>query len=1013
MRKRLIIIMLLVFGATVLLKLLFAGQTDEQLPIAESGVIDLREMDLEQEMLVPLDGEWRFYPGQFVNPAAPDAETPPTFIQVPGGWSAQLSPDSPSEFGSGTYRLRILLPAGEQLYGLRVENIRSAHKLYVNGRQIGKRGEPGLSKAATAPANTPYVARINPQQGELDLVIHAANYHYGSLGGIFGSIALGKLADIYYMNEQTKAADSANTRLFAGLGVVLLILFAFRRQSAELGFFGLLFLFFAVYWLSHGTKLMFVAYPDMPYTWQTRIQTFTPIACAYTYMLFIRTLFPDYCSKFAIRAGTIAAIVFTLITLFTDVSIFTQLEPWLVGYGLTLTAYMLSVMVRGTLAKQDEPLYTLAGALCLIEYALFEGLSFLNLHHSELPPIEVAIFVICMAMLITKRFFMTLQKVETLSNELLLADRLKNDFLSHTSDELRVPIHGMTNLAQVMLEELKADDRHTERLALIVASGRRMTYLLDEINELSKLNEGTIELSKRAVDPRMTAEAAIDLIKKAPERHAVKLCSDIPPGTPLLWADPNRLLQILLNLVYEALQKPGVERITIGALQSEQPAEIWLTVTRVNRERGEGADAGSGEAVRPEEGLETTVSRKLVELHDGRLEIDAAQGCTTVRFTLPAAPSAVLHSQESALAGLSSAVLEAAAAAIAEDPISRLQPVQAVPSLQRHTAGGAKVLLADDDPVALQVMFDVLVREGLTVIGAATGVQALRELERQSDWDLVIADTMLPVLSGYDLCRHIRERYTLSDLPVLLMTKRSGPIDLLVGFDAGANDYVSKPLDIAEFTGRIRTLLRMKQSVREQLHMEMALIQAQIKPHFLFNALNTIAGLSETDPDGMRELLNEFGHYLRYSFDMRNLDRFVPFETEWSLVTSYLHIEQARFGDRIRVVAQLEDGLRFRLPPLSLQPLVENALRHGILKRFEGGTIAISVSRKADGIRVEVSDDGIGFPKGRAEAVMSGEYRSGIGLTNVNRRLLAYYGQGLTIASEPDAGTTIGFTIPL
>jgi two-component system, sensor histidine kinase ChiS len=1019
MRKRLIAALLLTFGATVLLRLLFAGQADEHLPTAEAGIIDLREWEAGQGQLIPLDGEWAFYPGRFMDPAASAGEHSAgkmrqSYIQVPGSWAAQIAPNSPSEFGSGTYRLRILLPEGENLYGMRIENIRSAHKLFVNGELVSQRGVPGLSKAATAPANTPYVARIMAkQQGELELVIHAANYHYGAIGGIFRSIEFGQLADIYYKNEQTKASDSSNIRLFVGLGVMLLILFAFRRQSVELGFFGLLFLLFTVYWLSHGSKILFVTFPDMPYVWQTRTQTLTPIACAYIYVLFIRTLFPAYCSKLVIRAGTLAAIGLALIVLVAEESVFTQMETLIVGYGLTMTAYMLTVMVRGTLAKADEPLYTLAGALCMIQYALFEGLSFLNLHHTDLPPIEIAIFVICMAMLITKRFFLTLRKVEALSNELLLADRLKNDFLAHTSDELRVPIHGMTNLAQVMLEELKADERHMERLSLIVASGRRMTYLLDEINELSRLNEGAVELSRRAVDPRMTAEAVIDLLKKAPERQGIELCSHIPPGTPLLWADPNRLLQILLNLVYEALQEPGIERVAIGANQDHDAGSLWLIVTRTRREDARGAGSDSRESAMPEEGLETSVSRKLVELHGGRLEIDAAPGGMAVRFTLPMVPAAALHSHEEVAIGPTAAVLEAAAAAIAADPTPRLQPVQAMPSLQHNTPGGAKVLLADDDPVALQVMFDVLVREGLTVVGAATGVQALRELERQSDWDLVIADTMLPVLSGYDLCRHIRQRFTLSDLPVLLMTKRSGPIDLLVGFDAGANDYVSKPLDIAEFTGRIRTLLRMKQSVRDQLHMEMALIQAQIKPHFLFNALNTIAGLSETDPDGMRELLNEFGHYLRYSFDLRNLERFVPFETEWSLVTSYLHIEQARFGERIRVVAQIEDGMRFRLPPLSLQPLVENALRHGILKRFEGGTIAITVSRKAGGIRVEVSDDGVGFPKGRAEAVMSGEYRSGIGLTNVNRRLLTYYGQGLTIASEPDAGSTIGFTIPL
>jgi sensor histidine kinase YesM len=132
-------------------------------------------------------------------------------------------------------------------------------------------------------------------------------------------------------------------------------------------------------------------------------------------------------------------------------------------------------------------------------------------------------------------------------------------------------------------------------------------------------------------------------------------------------------------------------------------------------------------------------------------------------------------------------------------------------------------------------------------------------------------------------------------------------------------------------------------------------------------------------------------------------------------VTTYLEIEKARFGERIRLSTHVREGLRFSLPPLSVQPIVENALRHGILKRIEGGRIHISVEADPDGgrVRIEVRDDGVGFPEGRAEAVLKGTHDGGIGLTNVHRRLLAQYGRGLEIESAPEAGTRVAFTIPL
>lgn len=205
---------------------------------------------------------------------------------------------------------------------------------------------------------------------------------------------------------------------------------------------------------------------------------------------------------------------------------------------------------------------------------------------------------------------------------------------------------------------------------------------------------------------------------------------------------------------------------------------------------------------------------------------------------------------------------------------------------------------------------------------------------------------------------------------------------------------------------------RLYHSELKEREAELRTLQAQIKPHFLYNTLNTIASLSEIDPERTRELLNDFGSYLRSSFDLRNLDRFVPFSKEWALVHSYLQIEQARFGTRMSVSTKLPDNPSFHLPPLTIQPIVENALRHGILTRFEGGHLQVEVSEEEDGYMIAVRDNGVGFPPEKIEPVLSGAYRGGIGLVNVHQRLKNAFGTGLEITSVAGEGTEVRLRIP-
>lgn len=269
--------------------------------------------------------------------------------------------------------------------------------------------------------------------------------------------------------------------------------------------------------------------------------------------------------------------------------------------------------------------------------------------------------------------------------------------------------------------------------------------------------------------------------------------------------------------------------------------------------------------------------------------------------------------------------------------------------------------------------------------------------------------------SGYQLTETIRRQFSMSVLPILLLTVRGQLEDINTGFHAGANDYVAKPMDMIELKARANALTTLKRSVLEQLQMEAVWLQAQIQPHFLFNTLNTIAALNTIDTHRMVNLLNEFANYLRRSFTVHHSQSLVPLADELDLVRSYVFIEKERFEDRIHIEWKMEDHLSFQIPPFSIQTLVENAIQHGILKRSRGGTLSTQITELAEDFEIMIQDDGVGMENEKVKQILSEQpaaHDIGVGIANTNRRLHRLFRNGLTIKSVPNEGTTVTFRIP-
>ena len=190
----------------------------------------------------------------------------------------------------------------------------------------------------------------------------------------------------------------------------------------------------------------------------------------------------------------------------------------------------------------------------------------------------------------------------------------------------------------------------------------------------------------------------------------------------------------------------------------------------------------------------------------------------------------------------------------------------------------------------------------------------------------------------------------------------------------------------------------------------MEALVSQINPHFLFNTLNTVSSLIRFDPDTARTVLLKLANILRRR--LKSQVHFVPLKQELDFVDDYLDIEVVRFGrDKLQIRKEVDpEALDVFVPSMILQPLVENAIRHGIAPKVEGGTIILRVARDQGRLVVEVIDDGVGIPDERRPEI----YDSGIGISNVRERLKVLYGQlfSLKIESNPGHGTTIRFEIP-
>jgi two-component system sensor histidine kinase ChiS len=393
---------------------------------------------------------------------------------------------------------------------------------------------------------------------------------------------------------------------------------------------------------------------------------------------------------------------------------------------------------------------------------------------------------------------------------LLRADALKDEFLANTSHELRTPLNGIIGIGQSILDGATGPltDQQRHNLRMIVASGRRLASLVNDLLDFSKLRHEKVELNLRPTDLHALTELVLAISRSLAGKRPVRLFNRIDPKIPLVEVDEDRVQQILFNLVGNAIKFTSAGVVEVSAAIRDDRLDLTVSDTGVGIAADrfetifESFSQGDGSVAREQggTGLGLAISKQLVEMHGGTIRVESEVGVGS-RFSF----SVPLSLTTRAMVTLDDRLTETVGQVLANVDLNR--KVEA--SAPLSAGSGYRILVVDDEPVNVQVVVNFLTLAKYDVVTAADGQQALDYLSSGNRCDIVLLDVMMPKLSGFEVCQRIRERYTPAELPVILLTAKNRVSDLVTGFEAGANDYLTKPFASDELMARVSVHLEL------------------------------------------------------------------------------------------------------------------------------------------------------------------------------------------------------------
>ncbi|MGD8191485.1 hybrid sensor histidine kinase/response regulator [Brevibacillus ginsengisoli] len=986
-------------------------------PIAKRGVMDLSDWDFHNRGVVNLDGEWEFYEGELLKPAdfRQGTREEVSYLSVPGTWKGKTTNGGMNRKGFGTYRLKVIVDDKDEVFGLKIRSVRMSHQLFINGKLEGNSGRPAATIEEHSPGNTPYTVFFHSNAREIEIVMQVSNYVFVT-GGIVNSLPFGLQSDMSKLNGIQIGADIGIILLLGIIGSFHLSFYFLGRREKTYLLSGLFLLTLMFVQMLFGEKIFQVMVPSLPFNFAYKLLDICEFLCGVLGVMFFCSIDSRLMNYWKMILSLAPIILYIVAIVALPYRVYNEVKYLFFLYLIIVVFYIVGRMIylyrkseRGSSDRKELMLF-ISGCFSLLIFLVDWVLYTENVVPTDmLGKFGVVCFIVFMNILLALRFSNAYEKTKILSHQLMLSNQLKDEFLTNTSHELKTPLHGIMNITSYLLEdeENTLSAKHKQNLWLVKDTSVKLSMLINDLIDVTRLKHGELRLHPTVVDVRMVTQIVFDVLQFELLGKDVKLDNQVGPDVYVL-ADENRVRQIMYNLIHNAIKH--TDEGSVKVMASVMGKTVFISV----EDTGTGISEDKFEAIfeyfeqldqpLPKDGytgmgVGLYISRKLVEQMEGKIGVNWSQlGMgTRMTFTLPSTHRILAH-RETAIT-----TVEHQRVGSDNEPLDIINQT------------GNTIMIVDDEASNIHILLNILKRHRYNVITAFSAKEAMAKLKEHPNIDLIILDVMMPEISGIELCQILRNHHSILDLPILFATVKDTPHDIALGFRAGANDYVTKPFDAETLIARIQTLIAMKTSIQEAIRNEHAFHQAQIKPHFLYNALSSVISFCYTDGPKAAYLLSMLSHYLRFILDMDRTTLFVPMHRELELIQAYVEIEKARFGERFDFVCHVDESAQHKvIPSLCIQPFVENAIRHGLFEKEEYGMVSLKIYEGDHYIKVIVEDDGVGIPDDLLYQLSKGEQKTGsIGITNIRKRLDSIPGATLQITSEMGQGTKVTMYLPV
>ncbi|HRP57617.1 ATP-binding protein [Agriterribacter sp.] len=783
MKKAWLIVLTAIVASWVVLFVLSASPLESTKP-AQEGLLDLRSRDLSSAN-INLSGQWEFYWSQLLLPGEEMEQR--SYARFPLLWNKIEVQGKPlPSLGYATYRLKVILPPATPLLALRIPDMYSSYRLYINDSLAVENGTPASGKEEAKPFWSERIVLLPQHTDTISLLMHVANFWH-SKGGPHKPVVLGNFQQISRQSKIDWGLDTITTGFILMSSFLFFGLYLFAKNDKPILYFALFCLIYSYRMIGTGPYLFYSLFPGMDWFVTIRIEYLSLVLSCACLFQYIRHLYPQEAGKIVVRVLLWISAVYSIIILTTTVHFFSSVMPVYLVILFFYLAYAFYVFITAYIHKRNDSDFALLSAC--IAFILF---LFLNLHYFKLAPVMklmvcsgYILFLFLQAVILSSRFAYTLSYAALQAQ---LGVKAKSEFLSTMSHEIRTPLNAIIGLVHILLKG-KPSSSQKETLEVVLFSANNLLVLVNDILNYSKLEENKMKLEKIDMDLQEIGKNIIRGAQSFADSKKIKLeyeFDDRIPGQVV--GDPTRITQVITNLVHNAIKFTDEGWVKLS-FYVEKIDEHQVMVTIAIKDSGIGILPGEQKIIFKRftqadsstsrkyggTGLGLAISKRILSLYNVDLKFDSEPGSgSTFWFTLPFPVTTTKKDVTLSSAG-------------SDKPLRN-----------------CFILIADDNALNVMIVRTILEDFGAAVDVAGNGKEALEKFDAAIH-HIVLMDLNMPEMDGFEATRQLRNKGV--TVPVIALTATL-PAEIADNINAaGFTDIIVKPFDP---DGLCRTVLKYR-----------------------------------------------------------------------------------------------------------------------------------------------------------------------------------------------------------